>query len=431
MHSLDTYRLYADEKTFSFAVRVRVVMKDRVDISALDRAVNRAIKRYPYFSVKAELDDDGAYVLVPNDRPVQVITSSGSLPKLGSKEVNEHLAFVDCKGKNIFFNISHSLCGGKGFMPWVMTNVYEYVRERYGTEPYAPGINKWDSKLLPTETSEPTLDTLTDESPVYEYKSKKPVMMIADYMNGMYNPFARHPNYRIFTIDQKDLLPFIKSNDSSVASFFLIAMAKALDKVLPEKHKVIGGEIAHNPREGLGIPDTHVDILSHVHIDYERDMLKQNMEKLGTMTRGQIILQTDPSVSHSELRRNFEFYEKLDKIKGITEKRRFYATHDRYSGKEAQHGTYIVNYTGNVDWGELADYVDSYVIIVEGHLLLEITSLADKIFVCFMQLIDTDKYADAFKNTLNEMGIPCTVKGPYNKNQTKHLLPKGSLYEVS
>ena len=423
MHSLDTYRLYADEKTFSFAVRVRVVMKEQVDIHALDRAVNRAIRRYPYFSVKVRLDDDGAYILVPNESPVAVITSSKDLPRLGSREVNDHLAFVDCKGRNIFFNISHSLCGGKGFMPWVMTNVYEYVRERYGTEPFAPGINKWDSELLPTETMEPSADTLTDEPPIYEYKSKKPVVMIGDYMNGMYNPFARHPNYRIFAIKQADLLPFIKNNDSSVASFFLIAMAKTMDKVLPPKNKVIGGEIAHNPRESLGIPDAHVDILSHVHIDYEREMLGQSIEKLGTMTRGQIILQTDPSVSHGQLRRQLGFYEELDKIKGIAEKRRYYAAHDPSSGKEAQHGTYIVNYTGNVDWGELADYVDSYVIIVEGHLLLEITSLADKIFVSFMQLIDTDKYADAFRCVLDEMGIPCVVKGPYNKNMTKHLLP--------
>ena len=423
MHSLDTYRLYADEKTFSFAVRVRVVMKEQVDIHALDRAVNRAIRRYPYFSVKVRLDGDGAYILVPNESPVAVITSSKDLPRLGSREVNEHLAFVDCKGRNIFFNISHSLCGGKGFMPWVMTNVYEYVRERYGTEPFAPGINKWDSELLPTETMEPSPETLTDEPPIYEYKSKKPVVMIGDYMNGMYNPFARHPNYRIFAIKQADLLPFIKNNDSSVASFFLIAMAKTMDKVLPPKNKVIGGEIAHNPRESLGIPDAHVDILSHVHIDYEREMLGQSIEKLGTMTRGQIILQTDPSVSHGQLRRQLGFYEELDKIKGIAEKRRYYAAHDPSSGKEAQHGTYIVNYTGNVDWGELADYVDSYVIIVEGHLLLEITSLADKIFVSFMQLIDTDKYADAFRSVLDEMGIPCVVKGPYNKNMTKHLLP--------
>ena len=29
--------------------------------------------------------------------------------------------------KNIYFNISHSLAGARGYMPWVFTTVYEYV----------------------------------------------------------------------------------------------------------------------------------------------------------------------------------------------------------------------------------------------------------------------------------------------------------------
>ncbi len=423
-HSFDTYRLYADETHFSYAVRVRVVMKDTVDKDILEKAVNRAIRRYPYFAVKVRLDEDGAYILPHNDKPVAVITSSRSLPDLGSKAVNGHLLFVDCKGKNIYFNISHSLCGGKGFMPWVMTNVYEYVSEKYNVKPYAPAVNKWDSELLPTETAEPSLLSLTDEPPIYSYKSKKPVVMIKDYLEGMYHPLKKNNNYRIFTIEQKALIPFIKANDSSVASFFLIVMAKALDKVLPEKYRVIGGETAHNPREGLGMPDTHVDVLSHVHIDYDRELLKQDMEKLGTMTRGQIILQTDPSVSHNELRKIFEMREKLDRIKGLDAKRKYMAKHDPSNSKDAVHGTFISNYTGYYDWGELADYVESYVIIVAGHLLLEITSLADKIFVSFMQVIKDDKYANAFSDILNELGIPHTVEGPYMKNQSWHLLPK-------
>ena len=50
---------------------------------------------------------------------------------------------------------------------------------------------------------------------------------------------------------------------------------------------------------------------------YTRDQLKMDMEKLGTMTRGQIILQTDPTVSTREIRGKLGLYEKLDGIKGI------------------------------------------------------------------------------------------------------------------
>ena len=423
-HSLDTYRLYNSEKRYSAVVRMRFIMKDTVDKEILEKSVNRAIKRYPFFSVKVRLDEDGAYILVPNSKPVAVLTSSGHLPLLGSRAVNGHLVFVDCRGKNIFFNISHSLAGGKGIFPWIMTSVYEYVCDRYGVKPYAPMINKWDSDLKPTETAEPDMSDLTDEPPVYTYRSKKPVMMIKDYLTGVYDPFRRCPNYRIFTVRKQDLIPFIKVNDSSVTSFFIIAMAKAMDKVLPGRYRVIGGETAHNPRDGLGMPDTHADILSHVYIDYDREYLKESMEKLGTMTRGQIILQTDPTVSQYQLRKRFELYNRIDETEGLENKRRYMTENDTSSGKDAVHGTFIMNYTGQVDLGELADYIEFYGVICEGHLLLEATSLGDRIFVTMMQLINENKYADAFRETLEELGIPCTVSGPYRKNLTKHLLPK-------
>ena len=35
--------------------------------------------------------------------------------------------------------------------------LYEYVKEKYNVEPYAPGIQKPDSELLPGETEEPTM----------------------------------------------------------------------------------------------------------------------------------------------------------------------------------------------------------------------------------------------------------------------------------
>ena len=424
IHSIDTYGLYKSEKRFSRTVRVQVTMKDTVDPDFLDTAVNTAIKRYPYFSVKVRLDEDGSYVLEPNHKKVVCIPTQRDIPPLGCKAVNGHLLYIDYCGKTIYFNISHSLCGGRGFMPWVMTTVYQYVCDKYNVTPYAPGIQKSDSELLPTEADEPNLDMLTDESPVYQYKSKKPVVMISDYMNGLFNPFKRYPNYRILTVEQKDVMAFAKKYDCSVACLFLIAMAKAMDKVLPEKHSVIGGEIAHNPRESVGLPNSHSDFLSHVHIDYDREALSSDIRKLGLMTRGQMILQTDPSVSHVEIRKLFILYDEIDRIKGVKAKRKYMSQNDLSSGKDAEHGTYYVNYTGQLDWGELSDYVRNYVIIVEGHLLLEITSMSDKLFICFMQLIREDKYVMAFKDVLLEMGIPCKMSKPHSKHQAKHLLPQ-------
>jgi hypothetical protein len=338
--------------------------------------------------------------------------------------VNGHLLFVQCEGREINFYISHALCGGRGAQPWVMTTVYQYIIEKYHVVPNAPTIRKPDSPLLPGEAEEPTLEMLGTEQPIFRYKSKKPAVLGLDYLNGMYNPFKRKPNFRLYTFAQKDILSFVKNNDSSVASFFLVVMAKALDKVLPEKIRVIGGETAHNPTASLGMPHSHIDLLSHVHLDYTREQLQWDMEKLGTMTRGQIALQTDPSVSFAELRKEFCFLEELETIHGQKQKLAYFKKHDPFAGKNAQHGTFIANYTGWMDWGEVADYVDSFVFIVEGHVLLEVSSLGDRIFLSFMQLLDEKKYTDAFEAVLKELGIPFQAEGPFPKRLTKHELPR-------
>ena len=426
-YSIDTYPLYKDEKRFAFVVRAKVRMKDSVDIDVLRSAANKAIKRYPYFAVKVEVDESGSYVRRPNDKDIAVLPMGEKTPFLCSKAVNEHLLFLEVDGRDIYFNISHTMCGGRGLQPWIMTTVWQYVADKYGIVPHAPSIRKPGEPLLDGETDEPTLDMLPREEPIYEYKSKNPKVLIGDYMNGLFNPFARNSNYRVLTFSQKEILSFAKGNDSSVAAFFLIAVAKALDKLLPEKDAVIGGEIAHNMSANIGLKNAHCDILSHIHIDYTREQLKMDMEKLGTMTRGQIILQTDPTVSCKELKEKLALYEALDNIQGIKAKRKYMKQHDPSTGKDAKHGTYIVNYTGQMDWGEVADYIESYVLIVEGHVMLEVTSVGEKIFVCFMQILDTDKYINAFREVMNELGISFTMEGPYPKKLPKHQLPGNGL----
>ena len=422
-YSIDTYPLYKDEKRFAFVVRAKLRMTETVDIDVLRSAANKAIKRYPYFAVKVEVDESGSYVRVPNDKDIAVLPMGDKTPFLCSEAVNEHLLFLEVDGRDIYFNISHTMCGGRGLQPWIMTTVWQYVADKYGIVPNAPSIRKPGEPLLDGEMDEPACDMLPREEPIYEYKSKNPKVLIADYMNGLFNPFVRNSNYRVLTFSQKEILSFAKGNDSSVAAFFLIAVAKALDKLLPEKDAVIGGEIAHNMSANIGLKNAHCDILSHIHIDYTREQLKMDMEKLGTMTRGQIILQTDPTVSCKELKEKLALYEALDNIQGIKAKRKYMKQHDPSTGKDAKHGTYIVNYTGQMDWGEVADYIESYVLIVEGHVMLEVTSVGEKIFVCFMQILDTDKYINAFRDVLNELGISFTMEGPFPKKLPKHQLP--------
>lgn len=423
-YNIDTYELYRNEMMSPFSIRLKVTMKEEVDIDILKKSVKTALTRYPYLAVKVRVDEDGAYVLEPNDNEIVVIRTPEKPLGLGGSATNGYLFYVECEGRDIFFVISHALCGGGGTFPWVMTNVWQYVKDRYGVEPFAPEIRKPGEPLLEFECAQPGLSSLSDEAPLYIHKSKEPAQLLKDYINGLFNPFKSNPHFYLFTFDQKDIMNFARDNDASVVSFFMVAVAKALDKVLPEKDKVIGIETAHNAVENLGVPGCHSDILSHICIDIEREKLKWNIDKLHTMVRGQIILRSDLSVDSIELRQRFELYEKLDTIKGLKNKRAYAKKGDISTGKGAKHGTAIVNYTGRTDWGEVADYVESYSPIAGGHILCEICSLSDKIFMTMMHLVDNRKYLNAFKSVMDELGIPCTVAGPYPKLLPKHDLPK-------
>ena len=132
------------------------------------------------------------------------------------------------------------MCGGKGAVPWVMTNVYQYVKEKYGIEPDAPEIRKPGEPLLEGENTEPTLDMLTTEPQIYTRRPAKPTVMIMDYMNGLYNPFLRSNTFHVFEFSQKDVMDLARGNDNSVNSFFMVVMAKAVDKVLAANNQTWG-----------------------------------------------------------------------------------------------------------------------------------------------------------------------------------------------
>ena len=57
-------------------------------------------------------------------------------------------------------------------------------------------------------------------------------------------------------------------------------------------------------------------------------------------------------------------------------------------------------------------------------MVMEITSMADRIFVSFMQLLDEQKYVKAFQEVLDELRIPYKVEGPFPKRLSKHVLPE-------
>lgn len=195
---------------------------------------------------------------------------------------------------------------------------------------------------------------------------------------------------------------------------------KAFDKVLPEKAKLIRAGMAHNPSSLMGIPDAHSDFLAHIYVDYKREMAAYDMELLGTITRVQMILQSDESYTSVDVRKRLKTYKGIDRIHGLKNKRKYAKKHN----KRAALATFNVNYTGYYDWGELQDYVKSLVYIVDGHFVCEVSAVGDKIFIADMALVKSKKYITALESIFRELEIPYTLEGPFPKNLPWQDIPR-------
>lgn len=421
-HNLDSYELSRSGSLIKFSVRIRVTMKEEVDLDVLRSSVNTAIKRYPYFCKEIILDTDGSFDLIDNNRDIAVIQTIDNLPLLGSEEVNRHLFYVDCDGRDINFNISHSLAGGKGFSPLIETCLYQYVTDKFRVNLYVPNIRKPDSDLLDGEDGDIDVSRFNLEEKMPLKKKNIGYAILEPYIRSFLSPSKRENQYYILSFDSKDILKYAKANDSSVASSFIVFLFKAMCKVLPKKAKRISCVVAHNPLADFGYPNQHIDIRTHVTVEYDRKMESYDNKRLGTITRGQIYLQTDPSYTAIELYRIFTNLQKLDAINNPILKK-LYAFFTRTALFDGA-GTFMLNYTGYRDYGELADYIESYVFLVDGHAMTEITSMSDRLFMCFMQMDRDDKYIHAIKQVLDQNKIPYSIKGPFTTNHVSVELPK-------
>ena len=164
-------------------MRIVIKVKENVDCNILYTAVNRAIRRYPYFSVCVEKNGEGQYVLKHNDRPVSVLRTLNPPPALGSSAVNYHLISVDYMGKMIYFNFNHSISGACGFIPFIKTVLYLYISEKYSVTLDPAGINLPDSPLLEGETDFPIVEELPDLPTIGMFKGEMGFFPIQDYMS--------------------------------------------------------------------------------------------------------------------------------------------------------------------------------------------------------------------------------------------------------
>lgn len=421
----DTYLLYGvgNPPYPSYPIRVRVTMNDNVNGDALNDAVQRAIRRYPYFAVQVTVDDDGGFVLQPNSRPIYVGPTQTPTLALGSEAVNRHLVFVDYEGCDIYFNIHHTLTGGIGLVELIKTTLYEYVSEEYGIHLPADDIRMADSPLLDGETDYPDINSLSRQYAPKSYGGGDGYSMQADYMEAYMNPQNASDVYFTIDIPKASLMDYCKRVGGSPTSVLTVLSTKMMYQVLPEDANGVVAGIIHNFRDEVGCPVTYRDMVRSIYVPFSHQQASLGVQELNTLTRQAMREQTGPEYGLAELQRITDDYLQTDALPTLAEKQQYNMQHSRYVS--CPRATFGFSYFGRqLSWGALTAYISAVHAISEGHLMLEMIPVGQKFCISFYQVLSSRKYIDAFIALLTKEGLASEVSGPLMKNLPGVKLPE-------
>ena len=399
-YDFDSYLLYEVTPSSLYTAKVVVELNVPVNGDILREAAQKAFRRFPYYSRTVRLDDHGAYVLEPCDKPICVL-EEGEQVVLGTEQTNGILFAITYSPSTVYFNFCHNFCGGCGAMPWIKSTLWHYLTdEGYAID--SEGILTPDSPIPPEETAVPDPESFPEEEVIGRYTGGDSYVPIKDYLPYLTNPSKGGQVYYPITIDKSALMRFARENDGSPNSILSAAMFRMSSRVFP-KAKQISCGIVCNYRKDVGCPDTYRDLVRVLHARYLPSMKDWPIEKLSTVTRGSMYLQMQPEISRETYRQVVAYRDTIDKIPGKALKTAYALKNSPL--RNGVKDTFNVSYVGNVDWGGLSEYVEEVFSLTEGHLMLEVNSARDKICIAFQVLNRDEDFIREFLKVLDEEGI--------------------------
>lgn len=404
----------------NYTVRILLHLTEEVDSAYLEKAVQKAMTRYPYFS-KQLIRQGEEYLIVDNKRPVAVYENKGETRTLNSAGVNFHMVSVDYSGNTLGFNASHILAGGCGLFEWIKTVLYCYLSECYSVELKVENIKLPGEDFVAGERDFLDINNLPEVETIGMDKIPNGEMPMGEYMLAFTNPEKAYNGYYRFEFLQKDLMSKAKSSDASPATLLSALMFRMLYKAWPDKKLPITGQLAHNYRSEVGCPNSTCDIVRQIRIPYPDKLADAPLEKLCTISRGSVIIQSQPENAINDGRKVLKRMAEVDKLKTLEEKVAYCQNH-RILASEKTH-SYNVSYTGQTQWGDMSQYIESGEIITDGHIMLEVMSMDDKFYVTFQQVLKDTPYVDGFRKELEAENIPYKVTGPFPKNLPLFEMP--------
>lgn len=410
--------VYAAGAGLRNSFRLHITMTEPVIGEALEKALNKAARSFPYFAAKLERNGE-EYRLADDHLPLIVTNGSRALT-LGSAENNYHLTAAAFEDNSIYLDFSHYITDGQGSFPFLQTLMYCYLSlihqdEKFDTEHMAAPEN--DAGANDPYPEKPlSFDTFGG--------SKRPdkIFTLNDQPQG-YDHMNEWTSFCL-SVRQKDIVNYISSVDGSPSSFFASLIYRAIDDLHPENELPIVCGMQHTFRKLLGTTFSHRCHVNILPIVYPKRLRGRDVERLNTITRGSVILASDDTNDALTVNRHILNRERLKKMT-LPQKH-------EYMHKEVLDGigknTFEVSYTGRVPWCGLDKYivgVSPYLdMTLSGGISAEIFSVGGSFSVTFMQRNSDTAYTERISGLLKEQNIPHTMGEPRSFEISPLSLPE-------
>lgn len=391
---------YMVSDIMNYTIRGEVDLKEPVDGTILQNAVNTAMKRFPYFSVRVVRQGE-ELVTEQNPLPHNIIHSDQKIT-LGTDEVNYHLAVISYYENRIFFNFSHSITDGVGRAPLTKSVLYYYLREKYPQDDIsAEGIYLADDPLFADECGEPMpREEILKAEPTY-YRPVGDAFHLADE-NSICNRSLTEFRFRL---NEEQFMLLNKSNDSSPSVLASALLTKVIWKLHPDNRKDVVTGLALNMRPGLGNKHSCHPLVTTLTLTCKESMKHFDLSTLCTCLRGMVILQGQEENVQYICKTMIKGFDALKEIPTLEGKQA--ACSDALSVERSP--TCCVSYVGKNQLGSISPYVTamytSVDALTEGCIVIEITSADGYFYFTFEQDFPTDAYYREFTGMIEEYGV--------------------------
>ena len=399
--------LYGADENFFSTFKIAVTMRSEVDHEVLSRSVDKAMVRYPYFSIHP-VKKENHILLCRNPHPVPVFEDDRFVV-LGTEESYGHLLTFGCRGRQIFLNASHYIADGMGIDPLLKTVLGLYVSELYGTEGLEiHKISMPDEPVSEEEYAYPFPDTALETDDDYLPKIAPNDVYELDgneLDDGGFYAYHLH-------IPQKTLMKKASPSDGSPISFLSVMLYRALCSLNRDIDQPIVAHIQHQYRAALNKPDSRHSMVSYIPVTLPLKMKERNVTYQNTVMRGQILLGSERSADLRAVNRLLDAFPAGDGVSPAEKKQAM----RKYVENSVRGKTFGISYVGKTDWCGLDRYVeDIHVYLGEKNnrnmLLIEIMTIGEDFTVNFMQSGCGKRYVNAFIEQLRSFDIPVTLVG--------------------